>query len=137
LTLIERDLQPYWLRGVNAVDNCKVRRLANSMMQHGWTGRRLLVEQSEGGHFAWTGTHRIVAARLAALPAIPCTILTQEEADAAFKPVYGDRHGYSCWRQKLTGAEGALDKHRLQGLTRAGLTEAAAMLRQEMEAPAG
>jgi hypothetical protein len=63
--------------------------------------------------------------------------LTQQEADAAFTPVYGDRYGYSCWREKLTGAEGAYDKHRLQGLVRAGLTDAAAMLREEMEAAEG
>jgi hypothetical protein len=54
--MIERDLEPDWIRGVNAVDNCKIRRLAQSMMEHGWQERRMLVEEADHGHFAWTGT---------------------------------------------------------------------------------
>lgn len=115
--MIEDDLDPGCIRGVNAVDNCKVRRLAKNIMERGWAERRLLVEQSDRGYFAWTGTHRVVAACLAGLPTIPCTILPQEQADAAFTPVYGDRYGYSCWRDKVTGTEGAQDDRRLLGLS--------------------
>jgi hypothetical protein len=133
----DRDLDPERLRGVNAVYNCKVRRIAASIMEFGWNDRRLLVEECEGCYFAWTGTHRIVAALLIQRPTVPCTILTQAEADATFGPVYGDRYGYDSWRGKITGAEGSSDAARLRGLVRAGLADAAAMLQQEIDAVDG
>jgi hypothetical protein len=54
--------------------------LVASMQDEGWTGRPLLViESGSGVFFAWTGSHRIAAARIAGLDSIPCYVLDESQ----------------------------------------------------------
>lgn len=48
------------------------------MQANGWVGRPLLViERVDGTFQAWTGTHRIHAARNAGLATIPCYVVRE------------------------------------------------------------
>ena len=54
------------------------RDLVRSMKKDGWKGRPLLVIECANGSFvAWTGSHRIAAAREAGLDSIPCYIIPE------------------------------------------------------------
>ena len=54
------------------------RDLVRSMKKDGWNGRPLLVIECANGSFvAWTGSHRIAAAREAGLDSIPCYIIPE------------------------------------------------------------
>lgn len=97
----------------------------------------LLVEEYKRNAFvtefiAWTGSHRILAARLAQLPTVPCKVITDEEASTAFSRVGYDVDGYGSWRSAITAREGRYDAGRLRALEKAGLDEAARMLRDEI-----
>lgn len=65
-------------------DEEKVEQLAASMREaaDGWVGRPLVVWRAHGVCQALTGSHRLAAARLV-MSAIPCLILTEEQATAA------------------------------------------------------
>jgi len=125
------DLAAESVRGINAPRVQRVQQIADSMRSSGWNGPPLLVEESEQGFFAWTGSHRIEAARLAHLD-VRCLVLSQADADRAFSAMY-DRNGYSCWRDAVTGIEGPYDQDRLQALQRVGLSEAALELEAEIK----
>jgi len=49
------------------------------MRENGWQGRSLLVIQRETQYFAWTGSHRIAAAREVGLESIPCYVIAEEK----------------------------------------------------------
>jgi len=49
------------------------------MRENGWEGRSLLVIQRETKFFAWTGSHRIAAAREVGLESIPCYVIAEEK----------------------------------------------------------
>lgn len=52
--------------------------LEQSMQEDGWTGRPLLVIEKEDGEMvAWTGSHRIKAARNTGLGSIPCYVIQE------------------------------------------------------------
>ncbi len=53
--------------------------LASDMSENGWQGRPLLVIERESGYVAWTGTHRIAAAKRAKLSGVPCYVLHESE----------------------------------------------------------
>jgi hypothetical protein len=53
--------------------------LTASMKENGWKGRRLLVIDRESEYLAWTGSHRIAAAREAGLAVVPCYALDEQE----------------------------------------------------------
>jgi len=53
--------------------------LLESMLEDGWNGRPLLVIERADDYQAWTGSHRLEAARMAGIEEIPCYIL--QEAD--------------------------------------------------------
>jgi hypothetical protein len=55
------------------VDPRKVADIAAIFLAGGWTGRPLLVEELDGGgaYQAWTGSHRLAAAREAGIDDIP------------------------------------------------------------------
>ena len=57
----------------------KLETLRAAMECDGWTGRPLLVVLLAGAHRALTGSHRIVAAKLAGLDEIPCLVLDADE----------------------------------------------------------
>ena len=134
----ERDLPPTHVSPVNApVNHTLVESLVESMEKDGWTGRPLLVEEVcryklYTQYFAWTGSHRIEAAKRAGLSSVPCRVITHKEADSAFSGAGYDQYGFSSWRGAVSSAEGPLDEHRLRGLDRVGLQEAAQMLRDEL-----
>ena len=48
-------------------------------MENGWTGRPLLVIDRGNGYLAWTGSHRIEAARRADLQAVPCYVVDESK----------------------------------------------------------
>src|SRR5688572_30545940 len=66
-----------------------VEAMAQDMGENGWTGRPLLVVQSASGFQAWTGSHRIAAAREADLSTVPCYVIQEgvfadSDVDATF-----------------------------------------------------
>ena len=119
---------------VHAPAEDKVKRLAQDMKANGWKGPRLLVEETEQGYFAWTGSHRIAAARNVKVRC-ECVVITRKEADNAFGPHYS-RQGHNCWREAVNDAEkgdgGGYDEDRLRGLQKAELVEAADALAAEI-----
>lgn len=54
-----------------------LRELVSSMRKDGWVGRPLLCIECADGIVAWTGSHRIEAARVACLSAIPCYVMPE------------------------------------------------------------
>lgn len=137
--LLDKDIDPRRIRKVNAsFDEQHVVRLTASMKQLGWSGRPLLVvEVQQYGFvdfFAWSGSHRVEAAMRANLDTVPCRVISRADADKAFGGAGYDRYGFSCWRDAVTSAEGMYDNDRLRGLEKAGLAEAAQMLREEITA---
>jgi hypothetical protein len=122
---------------------------AESMRTSGWRGRRLLVEAvpspSPSGveYWAWTGSHRIEAAKQARLDTVPCRVITAEEAMQAFTsvgfPPYREGH-WSSWQQAIAGSPGG-SRNFLNvawaALVKAGLTEAADLFREDMTATDG
>ena len=55
-----------------------LRGLVKSMKKDGWEGRPLLVIECPDGSFvAWTGSHRVAAAREVDLDSIPCYIIPE------------------------------------------------------------
>jgi hypothetical protein len=53
--------------------------LVDDMEENGWTGRPLLVIQRESDFIAWTGSHRIAAAKLAGFASVPCYVVQESE----------------------------------------------------------
>jgi ParB-like chromosome segregation protein Spo0J len=56
-----------------------LKELTSDMRKNGWTGRALLVIRHAGGNQAWTGSHRIAAARAAGLQTIPCYVIPESK----------------------------------------------------------
>ena len=53
----------------------KLEALTASMERDGWQGRPILVSARDGGFFAYTGSHRIAAARAAGLDQVPVVVI--------------------------------------------------------------
>jgi hypothetical protein len=49
------------------------------MKDNGWRGRPLLVIERKSDYLAWTGSHRLAAAKLAGLDSVPCYVLSETE----------------------------------------------------------
>ena len=56
----------------------KLQRLTASMEEGGWQGRPLVVLEVADGFAAWTGSHRLQAARDAGLEEVPAVLLDNE-----------------------------------------------------------
>lgn len=55
-----------------------------SLQEHGWTGRPLLVEELPDGNYrAWTGSHRIAAAKKLRLSTVPCLLINTAKMEKA------------------------------------------------------
>lgn len=83
--------------------------LADDMRENGWQGRPLLVVETPTAYLAWTGSHRIAAARASHLQAIPCRVI--DEADLL--AVADDPHWHCMDYERLailrkTGDEAAI-----------------------------
>jgi ParB-like chromosome segregation protein Spo0J len=134
VVLEARDIDAELIQGINYPKPERVARLKASMDAHGWEGRPLLVEELGEAVYvyaSWTGSHRLQAARLLRV-AVPCRIMSKTLADIAFAAAGYDKYGFQSWREAVTKCEGPSDKHRLQGLLKAGLAEAAQMLQEEI-----
>lgn len=73
-----------------------LRELVDDMRLNGWHGRPLLVIERENGYLAWTGSHRIAAAKEAGLTQIPCYVLSESELNA---------HGFDAERGHVEDRE--------------------------------
>jgi len=122
---------------INDTDTAKVAKIAASMESSGWSGRPLLVEEGSYDRlFAWTGSHRIAAAKQVGLRGIPCRVISRAVSDAALERL-PDAVGFSSLRDALTmrsNGGGRNDPQRLEGLKRLGLMDAAAALQEEIAA---
>jgi hypothetical protein len=101
-------------------DEAKKDRLAEAMGEHGWQGRPLLVVDT-GTDTAWTGSHRLEAAKQAGLDHIPVVRISPD---------------YEKWGADLEGASDDYD--RLSVLERiqaedGGMDEALSLMRAELE----
>lgn len=67
-----------------------VQDLQRDMEENGWQGRPLLVIERQNDYLAWTGSHRIAAAKLAGFTTIPCYVLPEQKlADLRFDAEHG------------------------------------------------
>lgn len=150
----DEDIPPERLSGINPTEPEKIARLASRMRADGWgSNRRLLIEEvlhdydpfPRQGLVAWTGSHRIEAAKSAELKTIPCMVMTAAEMKHHFAR-YKDRalKGYGSFRDTLYGARGNDGKKyengdagRLRALEEAGFAEAAQMMSEEIAAEDG
>ena len=53
--------------------------LVTDMKENGWQGRPLLVIRRKSEYLAWTGSHRIEAARKAGLTSVPCHVVLESK----------------------------------------------------------
>ncbi len=93
-----------------------VEELAEDMQEVGWQGRPLLVfRRNNGSYVAWTGSHRIAAARVVGLKTIPCYVLLESSLI---------KHGYDA-------DDGILDYERLEMIRKIGDSRATELMWQE------
>lgn len=67
-------------------DAKKLEALVASMGRGGWQGRPILVSARDGRFFAYTGSHRIAAARAAGLDQVPVVVIEIAEEPATDGP---------------------------------------------------
>ena len=53
--------------------------LVDDMRENGWRGRPLLVIERAEDYLAWTGSHRLAAAKDARIISVPCYVLAESE----------------------------------------------------------
>lgn len=97
-----RDVNPHDIRPLHPVDRpVALEELVESMQAHGWAGKPLLViERADGTLQAWTGSHRIQAARDVGLATIPCYIVREWKlVDVGADALWG--HSFDHQRLKL------------------------------------
>lgn len=81
------DIDPWRIAPLHGVRQRKLlSQLVASMRRAGWRGRPLLVIEHGDDYIAWTGSHRIAAAREAKLDRVPCYVM----AENALKRVGAD-----------------------------------------------
>src|SRR5437868_2969182 len=72
------NLSPFEVEPLHGVRiNDLYKKLINRMITEGWKGRPLLVVEHNKGYQAWTGSHRIAAAREVNV-LIPCYVLSEK-----------------------------------------------------------
>jgi len=57
--------------------------LITSMREFGWKGRPIVVADTQDGFVAFTGSHRLAAAKDAGVPSIPIIVMTPDEFHVA------------------------------------------------------
>lgn len=118
-----------WIGLINpphgVTDPDKLSRIEADMRANGWTGRPILVERYGDGYQAWTGSHRLAAARRVSRDLdIPVVVIDHDKMVATHGEMLNDK-----W---LT--QSGDDYDRLAMLVEAGDDEAAALMREEIEA---
>lgn len=94
----------------------ELQNLTADMKENGWRGRPLLVIEREFDFLAWTGSHRIAAAKLAGLTSISCYVLQESELTL---------HGFEAARGHV------MDYERLAILRKLGDEDAISIMWQE------
>lgn len=102
----------------------KAAEIAESMKKVGWKGRKLLVVKQGDKETAWTGTHRLEAAKLAGLTPDQVPRIT---VDAAVL----EKNGYNVEELTKLGK-----KARIEALRKSGQGDAADLLQEEVGAKA-
>jgi len=93
------------------------------MRENGWQGRPLLVEQVRPGRYqAWTGTHRLAAAKRAPLRRVPVVLVSLTKWAKRWGPI-----------KKLAIDMVGDDEDKYVALLKAGDKLAADIIRQEFE----
>ena len=110
-------------------DQNKFNALVTSMKESGWVGRPVLVEEHGDGYQAWTGSHRIAAAKKAGVM-VPVVVMDsnaiqQYLADNDAEP--GSLFDYGASQAALD------DDEKLRLLEEFGDERAIALLREELE----
>ena len=122
------------------VSDKKVGEYTASMTTDGWEGRALLVEElPAGGYQAWTGNHRIAAAKSAALHEIPVFLVDVEALLAnGYKrnSTWGSFEAIFSYPDEENEANNFLeaDDRKRDALFAAGDLESAELMTQEIEA---
>jgi hypothetical protein len=74
------DIQPDLIKPLHEARSQRLlTELADDMKENGWQGRPLLVIERASDYLAWTGSHRIAAARKAGLSSVPCHVVKERE----------------------------------------------------------
>jgi ParB-like nuclease domain len=141
MDLQSANLDPAGIWPVNQThDTALLVRLTAGMVASGWTERALLVEEEPSGgrrYFAWTGSHRIQAARDAGLATVPCRVLERGLAEQAFRAAGYDLGTYQCWRDAIGRGRGDQERRRLDAAKAAALSETVRLLEEEQAAQDG
>jgi hypothetical protein len=65
---------------IHEVRNLKlVKELVSDMRENGWQGQPLLVIERAQDYFAWTGCHRIEAAKQVGYSSVPCYVIQERD----------------------------------------------------------
>lgn len=110
-------------------DEDKLADLARAMEEDGWLGRPLLVEDlgRGSGYRAWTGSHRLPAARLAGLESVPAVLVDTAKLARVLEP----RRQLGVLSYVAATSD---DDERLALLREAGDVKAAALMLAEVRA---
>ena len=117
------------IRPLHEVRNkTKLEALTKEIEQHGWTGNPVLVEKVGDGYRAWTGTHRLAAAKAAGLDTVPVVFVDTEKVWKAL------RYKEDISKIIKDGLVDATydDEDRYKLLEEAGDAQAAALMQEEV-----
>jgi len=109
-------------------DEKKLDELVRNIKAHGWVGRPLIVEEFGEGYQAWTGSHRLIAAKQAGLEKVPVIVIDYAKVVKAL-----EKWGYTPEELKHGIGDSIIDdtdRHEL--LVEAGDVEAAQLMYQEV-----
>lgn len=73
-----------------------LRDLTADMKENGWRERPLLVIERDTDFVAWTGSHRLAAAKLAGLNQVPCYVLSESRLESQG---YDAEQGVEDWER--------------------------------------
>jgi len=118
------------IRPLHEVRNkTKLNALIKEIEQHGWTGNPVLVERVNDGYRAWTGTHRLAAAKEAGLDTVPVVFVDTEKVK---KELEDREFDFSKVKNGMVDATYD-DEDRYKLLEAAGDKKAAAFMQEEVE----
>ena len=76
--MAEKLIDPWTIETLHGVTyDLHLEELIVSMKEEGWSGRPLLVIERTDDFLAWTGTHRVYAAREVGFEKVPCYVVDE------------------------------------------------------------